>query len=250
MRRICLCLHILFRLGETPHGPPLSLITKTHVSVSNRMRKEAREAGRKRRRIQVSALRGSVGVNDRPHCQVWSARFPVWLQLLFSQETGSCPLPAHHITSCSLSAGGRQCVLEPLPPNQKPGLINVSTRETEEVCVWYSICISGCGAPGQIRPPTVLFDGIWIWFHLHVPPNVTDRPISIFHRLLFQIWLGVAMFMESHPPALVAPVHGFKLLPQPPTEGGKERKHDTDWAIITKYVRKLNIEARYASDCL
>lgn len=58
--------------------------------------------------------------------------------LLFSQETGSCPLPAQRITSCRLSDGGRLFVLERLPPKQKPGLIN-DKREKDKLCV--NVCV-------------------------------------------------------------------------------------------------------------
>lgn len=68
------------------------------------------------------------------------------------------------------------------------------------------------------------FDHIWIWFHLHVPPAVTNQPMSIHHKLLLQLLLSVDMFVVSHPPALMVPVHDLKLFPQPPTEGGVEKE--------------------------
>ena len=63
------------------------------------------------------------------------------------------------------------------------------------------------------------FDHIWIWFHLHVPPAV-----SIHHRLLLQLQLNVDVFVASHPPALMVPVHDLELFPQPPIEGGVEKE--------------------------
>lgn len=61
-------------------------------------------------------------------CVIWFISPPgslvsLLILLLFSQETGSCPLPAQRITSCPLSGGGRLFVPEPLPPKQKPWVL-------------------------------------------------------------------------------------------------------------------------------
>ena len=181
----------------------LQLINKTHAAVG---------AQRRRR---------SSGVNDRPLSGPSLLPRPsVQILLLFSQETGSCPLPgpAHRITSCSLSGGGRLFVLERLPPKQKPE--DPVTRGALGACTL------------RLDPrqePDELSDHIWIWCHLHCQPAVTQRPISITGCCEGG---GLTCCMATHPPALVAPVHDLKLLPQPPAHGGKETRGWTQ--IITQ----------------
>lgn len=59
---------------------------------------------------------------------------------LFSLETGSCPLPAQCITSCSLSGSIRLFLLEQLPFKQKPGLTN-DKRGKRKNDVWTCVTL-------------------------------------------------------------------------------------------------------------
>ena len=74
-----------------------------------------------------------------------------------------------------------------------------------------------------------LFDDIWIWFLLLHSPTCCDT-LADEHPSQTpckRLRLGVDVFVAGHLPALVVPVHDFKLFPQPPTAGGTERKTNT-----------------------
>lgn len=87
------------------------------------------------------------------------------------------------------------------------------TREEMTNLVW--TCVSGYGGKGQGRSlkrsmvPCV-----------HVTPAVSHRPMSIHHRLI-----GCSRVQNNLLPALMVPVHDFKLFPQPPTGEGVEKKN-------------------------
>lgn len=129
------------------HGGKYHTVTYATSEINKRLQKEAGKESR-------SALLGSFRFNDRYHYWSQTCHLPplsLQLLLLFSQETGSCPLPAsHHITSSSLSGGGRLFVLELLPPKQKPGF--------KIVCVIFASEHGGVWA----GPWQSLSDEIWI----------------------------------------------------------------------------------------
>lgn len=151
---------------------------------------------------QGRSLRSTTAVTARSDSSLRKVHSVSLLKLLlFSQETGSCPLPAQRITSCRLSDSGRLFVLERLPPKQKPGLIN-DKREKDKLCV--NVCqaeeVKVRADPRQGWD--MLFENIWFWFHLHVTPAVTKGPMSIHHRLLWSYdWVLTCLRRVTHLPS-------------------------------------------------
>ena len=111
--------------------------------------------------------------NSSPHSV---HAFSLLILLLFSQETGSSPLPAQRITSCCLSGGGRLFVLEQIRSDRGLELILQACEAERQIT---HVCVRRQGLWFRADPCQgcdTLFHDILICFHLRGPPAVTGGP--------------------------------------------------------------------------
>lgn len=165
---------------------------------------------------------------------LWPSTIAVWFHsywvhsasilklLLFSQETGNCPLPPQRITSYCLSGGGRLFVLERLPPKtESRDLLMMRERKMNCMCVNWCARLWGlrlrkipekAGTRSLMTFASALTSALHLLWLLNQPASITGCCEAV-----------IGSGCVGHPPALVVPVHDFKLFSQPPTEGGVEK---------------------------
>lgn len=128
------------------------------LAIRNGARKEARKAGREGPKLwsilrcMVDVLGSMTAVAARSNSSPRSVHaFSLLILLLFSQETGSSPLPAQRITSCCLSGGGRLFVLEQIRSDRGLELILracEAERQITCVCQAAGVEVQGRSLPG------------------------------------------------------------------------------------------------------
>lgn len=210
------------------------------------MRKEARKAGRKRNRIQVNALRGSVGVNDRRHCQVWSVSPPASLCLatvtIFTGDRKlPSPSPSHHFL---LLIRRWQAVCPGADSTQTEAqTLLMREKQTVKVCVcdmwslWVWMCVE-VKVRGATRSLMTSGSGFNSTFHLLWQ---SGQWASITGCCESCDWVLTCLWRVTHLPSWFLSMTSNCFLSHLQREGG-ERKHETERAIITRTKAQLKLK--------